>query len=497
MRIKEKWIYFFLVCCICFVGIIIYAPYHLYFLADDFFHIPYSAENIWLHRNSIRPIGNLTLQLDYFISYQNPLGYHFTNLILHIINSVFVGLVTHQLFKKFAAIQYPWLAFITAIFFFVYPFHSETVFWIIGRSGSLGALFTLTAMYVFLIANHQWKNYLLSSGFFILALFSYESSWVLPIIISLMVVFNKYQDKHATKPWYFLILIWLLFIGYLFLRIATTGELFNQYDADAFLQINLIQLAQNFVRLFIRTWLPPMVSFENLFIAFSVVLVVILLSVYWLYKKKKFNKFFVLLSVIWLLSYLPYLSIGIDTHGVEGERYLYLPSVFFCCWFVYVMYQIFSFRFFNQLLILLMLVQLGFLLQSRKYYLKAGTITQQTLQAIHQLADKEKIFIENLPQYNKGAVVFRVGLNDAVKWLYPQQKNSIYIVSKDSSDIVPKKNYVKDFFVFYAESDFPKNVTTIQVWNDKMYVPKDTANLLFVPHVDAWLSFTDSSLTIR
>jgi hypothetical protein len=62
----------------------LYRPFNLYFLADDFLHIPESAKNIWLQRNSLRPIGNIFLHEDYWFSNKNVLGYHIPNLLLPI-----------------------------------------------------------------------------------------------------------------------------------------------------------------------------------------------------------------------------------------------------------------------------------------------------------------------------------------------------------------------------------------------------------------------------
>jgi dolichyl-phosphate-mannose--protein O-mannosyl transferase len=95
----------------------------------------------------------------------------------------------------------------------------------------------------------------------------------------------------------------------------------------------------------------------------------------------------------WLISYVPYLSIGIDTHGVEGERYLYLPSMFFCIWLVYVLQQVFQLK--KTVLIIGVCCCMGivFLFQARSYYVKSGKITQQTVQAMQQLTGKEKYFL--------------------------------------------------------------------------------------------------------
>ncbi len=492
----QKKLYFILSNCIIITVLYLYNPFHLYFLADDFYHIPYSAENIWLHRNSLRPIGNLSLHIDFIISKNNAFGYHLTNLLLHLMNSFLIGFIGSHFLKK--QINAPtWFFYLVGLFFFVYPFHSESIFWIIGRSGSLGTVFFLLAFYFFLLSNKQWKYGIFSIFFFQISLLSYESSWIFPIIITAILLFYKKKNEPFNKfKIGYVSFIWLIFFINIFLRISATGELFNHYDAKAFLQFDFVLLSQNFLRLFARTFLPPMYHQQNMMIAFTVVVCIIFILIFFLYKMKKINKFFITLSFIWLISYLPYLSIGIDTHGVEGERYLYLPSVFFCFWILYILKDIFNEKTFLKIAFTLMFVQLIFLWQTRKVYVKAGNITKQTLEQIDNLSYKEKIFIENLPQYYKGAVVFRVGLQSALKWLYPKQTSSIIIVSKDDSDEKPKKRNDDEFTILYNENSMPKVVTSILVWNDKEFVKKDTTSILFSPNKDAWFSFNDTSLTI-
>jgi hypothetical protein len=42
-----------------------YNPFVLFFLSDDFIHIPLSAEGKFLQQNSFRPVCDLSVMLDY------------------------------------------------------------------------------------------------------------------------------------------------------------------------------------------------------------------------------------------------------------------------------------------------------------------------------------------------------------------------------------------------------------------------------------------------
>ena len=129
----------------------LFNPFQLYFLNDDFIHIPLSKAGVLFQRNSFRPIGDLSIRMDYLFWGKQAWGYHLTNLLLHLINTVFVFLLSKALFKKFTdGGQINLKSWMVSIIFFVYAFHSESIFWIIGRSGSLGSLFFLLAFIFYL-----------------------------------------------------------------------------------------------------------------------------------------------------------------------------------------------------------------------------------------------------------------------------------------------------------------------------------------------------------
>lgn len=497
MNTTESKLYYILISCSIFIGLYLYNPLHLYFLGDDFLHIPESIHNVWMQQNSIRPVGNFSLHLDYWLYKTNAVGYHFTNLLLHFVNSILVGIISFQLFKKFKIPSNKGLHYIVAVFFFIYPFHSETIFWIIGRSASMGALFFLASLFYFFKKENKIVYAALSILFYQIALLSYESSWLFPLTITLIYFFDKRNNFSSNKKnIYFTALAWLLLVVNIVVRIVFTGNVFNHYDTQAFASFDFKLLALNFLRLLFRTWLPPFYNIAYFKMAVFVVVFVVAVVLFVLYKKKKLNIFFVLLTLLWLVSYLPYLALGIDTHGTEGERFLYMPSVFFCFWLMYVLSNIFSTKYFLYVSLLLIVLQLYFLKQTRTYYVKAGKITHQTVQQINLLSNKERIFIEHLPQYNKGAVVFRRGLNEALQWLYPHQQSKLIIVSIDDSDVKPRKNHVHFFEILYSNKNFPKQVNSVLVWNGINYEQKDTTGIIFNPNKDAWLNFNDTTLTI-
>ena len=482
-------------------GIYVFRPHQLFFLADDFIHIPESAHNLLAQRNSLRPVGNLSIHLDYLWSKKSPFGYHFTNLILHLTNSFLVFIFCKILMKKYASLVGSTIFSVTvAIVFFTYPFHSESIFWIIGRSGMLGALFTLSALLFFLKRNRSWYFFIASLICFELALLSYESSWIFPIIaIAFAYADTRLKQSSKKVELIKIALIWFLFLLNLIIRLQVTGELFNAYDSGSILNFDIKELSLNFFRLFFRTLLPPFVH-TKYFVAASIVsLLIIALLIYILRRQKKIHLLFVLLSFSWLISYLPYLSLGIDTHGVEGGRYLYLPAVFFCTWLLYLLFLLLKKQWFVIVFFAITMGNFYWLFQARSYFIKAGAITKTAYSEINNWQQKHVLFLENLPQYNRGAVIFRLGFEEGLNWLYPNIKTKIFIVSTDDSDVRIRAHYKPDFKIVYQEAQ--------QLLQVPFYLERDTTfaktyrqvpakHLLFVPGEDVWFSFSDSTLLI-
>lgn len=473
-------------------------PFQLYFLADDFLHIPESRENFWMQRNSIRPVGNLSLHIDEWFSGTNALGYHITNLLLHVFSSCLVLAVTEKLLSKFYQENAKQIAILAAVLFFCYPFHSESIFWIIGRSGSLGTLFFLLSFYLYLTKPKNPFFILLSLAAYLLALLSYESSWIYPLTLLLLILFTS-KEERKNHLVYFL-LVCAVFSLYIFLRLRATGEMLNHYDAQSFVQLKIGLLLRNFSTLFARTFLPPFYKQEHFMMMFMLLVIVIIAIAWILYKLKRIDKLVIFLLIVWLISYLPYLSLGVDTHGTEGERYLYLPSFFFCLLLIVVFKRFFSFNLMFIGVVVTMLFSLFYLKQSRTYYDKAGRIAKITLQEIGKPENGNKnILLQNLPQYNKGAVVFRIGLENAVQWFYPQSSSNIIILSKDNSDEEPKENYYSNFTVKAEEMKTSPSFTKKMILDKSFkqnYLSKDTL-FNFQLGRDILFSYTDTTLAIK
>ncbi len=108
-----------------------------------------------------------------------PAGYHATNIVLHLLNSLLLLL----LLRRFA-LPGAWLA---AAIFAVHPVHVEPVAWVMGRKDLLATLFTLTAFLVWLrfvetacAGRPRWRLWVCALLLYVAALFSKSVAITLP-----------------------------------------------------------------------------------------------------------------------------------------------------------------------------------------------------------------------------------------------------------------------------------------------------------------------------
>lgn len=106
-----------------------------------------------------RPLTVATFALDWFFWKQNPLGYHLTNLLLHLVNAFMVyGLIRFLL-------RPPAIAFWTALLFAVHPLQVDSVAYISGRTDLLAVTFVLGTFLLILFKDRsRSQNRLLAVG---------------------------------------------------------------------------------------------------------------------------------------------------------------------------------------------------------------------------------------------------------------------------------------------------------------------------------------------
>lgn len=446
-----------------FAGAILLWPGKLYFLNDDFLHLQLTSEGKWLQQNSFRPICDLSMWIDYQLWGLNAVGYHVTNTLLHIICAILAFRFSNQLLVKYhqAAVASSNAILIAAIFF-VYGFHSETIYWIIGRSASLGAFWFLLSLTCYM-NRHSAKGHLFFILFFILGLFTYESVWIAPAVF---LVLSWLEVKQGGSTWSrearYIVTPLVALVLYLLIRYLFIQQVVASYEADKFLRLDLRGLATNYLKLLLRSFSRQSGDFYLLGIAF---LMGVTAVISFLITRRR--QLALALVLIWLASYLPYLSLGIDTFGSEGERFLYLPSIFLAI--ITGIGMVNAARVYKYIISLLyFFVHILLLYEGRKAYELASNVTHSTVVAIKLLEGAKTIYFVQLPEENNGALIFRQGSEAAVKLFHKNQAAAKTI------------------------STFPGNYSFFTGVNEQPWVDGLPGN----PATDVVLDFSNSSLTI-
>lgn len=138
------------------------------------------------------PLSLLSYQVDYMIGGSNPAIYHFTNLILHILNAVLVCGVMKLLTKN------TWIAVVTGLLFLVHPLHTEAVVWASARKDLLSTFFFLGSFVLYVQQKNQKSviSYRGSVVLFLAALLSKVTVLGLPLILF---IYNWIRDGKITK----------------------------------------------------------------------------------------------------------------------------------------------------------------------------------------------------------------------------------------------------------------------------------------------------------
>lgn len=331
-----------------FLGTVVYLnTFHNQFVYDDLVTV---QENIFIRdlgnlkklfsRNyyllseeySFRPLVTATYFWDHFCWGADPRGYHFSNLLLHLLTGLAVYYLAAHLFQRGPA------TLLTALIFVSHPVQTEAVAAISFREDLLCALFFCLALIFY--SRDKAPSYLLSLLCFVLALLSKEMAIVFPLTVvayELLIKGRNLKNLLRPKIVLFLLLSMAYSLGRLSLlynrdslpaapefgepltRLLLTVKGLGLYGRLVFFPVNLtVEYPDPF---------PPLVWGRELLPA-ALLTPAFLLAV-WLKGRKnpvvRFGLTFFLLGLLPVLNLVPTARLG-------AERFLYLPLIGFSLW---------------------------------------------------------------------------------------------------------------------------------------------------------------------
>jgi protein O-mannosyl-transferase len=291
------------------------------------------------------PLTMVSFAIDYQIGGLNPKVYIFTNLILHILNSLLVFGLILLILKSINNSKYiffqegtkPFLiAGITAFLFAIHPINVESVAWVSERKNVLYVFFYLLALisYIKYLKDGKYKFYSFSLILFLCSLLSKGLAVSLPL--SLVAIDYLLERKLFSlkvmieKAPFFLI---SLFFGVV--TILTQEKVISGIPNSFFDHIALV--SYGFVSYLVKLILPVNLSVfysfpheTNLVHWFCLVLLLAIIPILIIYRKHLFQTRFPLFAICFYLANIVFLIQLIPFGDIlMADRFIYLSSIGF------------------------------------------------------------------------------------------------------------------------------------------------------------------------
>lgn len=274
-----------------------------------------------------RPMQTLSYMIDYSFWKLDVRGYHFTNILLHILVALAIYWLTNILFADDI------LSLLASLLFVTHPIHTEAVSYISGRADSLVGIFILLAIifYIKYLRSEKITMFIFSWLSFMFAILSKEYGLILPLLLGIYHIVFKVKFK--TKQF---LLILSATIPYIFLRFIAYNSLLTPpvYFQTTIFQrvIGFFAAFTDYLKLLILPFNLHMEYGYKLFnifnpkVIFGVGLLALLLR--WAFKIRNKNKL-IFFSITWFFITLIPQSNLYPVNAYMAEHWLYLPSIGF------------------------------------------------------------------------------------------------------------------------------------------------------------------------
>lgn len=325
---------------------------HAWFVGDD-------LEKIWRATSEGSNVGGLsnppsywrlteqaTLRLNERLSGLDPVWFHATNVALHVVVSLLVGLASVVLVRAVRRDPpegTPWTrqecrtALVAVLVFGMLPSHSEAVVWIAGRGDLLMTLFAVSTALLHVSARRDGPALpmrvlagSLALVAFAAALLSKESAVA---VLGILAVLDTARSTAATvrqrvvealrSIWPYLVVtaVWLV------VRRIALGSFVGGFGT-ALGELSPLDPLRHVATLMARTLLPPAPLWFWAGIAVAVAIVLAALARSWRRPLPTALGPAVVMAICWIVAVLPVAGLGASLVDPLGERLLYLPSVF-------------------------------------------------------------------------------------------------------------------------------------------------------------------------
>ena len=323
-----------------------------YYLKDNTYVKNFSIGDLLTQpvAGNYHPLTMMSLAIEYQLVGLKPFLYHFTNILLHLLNTALVFYFIYLISNRKVEV-----AGIVALFFGIHPMHVESVAWISERKDVLHSFFYLAALIAYvkhvfhkkrLVSpkikrkpkpTHKYLVYTLL--FFLLSILSKAVAVTIPVIMLLLDVYmNRIRLKNnrlaILKPAllekipFFVI---SLVFGLIALNVQKEAGAVNEFDAYslgerfAFAAYGFITyIGKFFFPVNLSTFYPYPKGLPGIYLAAPIIVLGFFAAAIYSYSKTKIPLFGLLFYAITVALVLQFISVGI---AIVADRYTYLPYI--------------------------------------------------------------------------------------------------------------------------------------------------------------------------
>ncbi len=281
------------------------------------------------HRGLYKPFVFLSFALEYHFFQLDPLVYHKTNLILHLINCVLVFVFISILCANSR------VAFISALLFGIHPLHVESVAWISERKDMIYSLFFLSSLisYLNFLRGKGLKYYYFSLILFIASLFSKPMGITLPFITFICdYLFGIKCDKKNLLQKIPFFIIAIVFIVLTF----NAAKDFVNYEPDFNALDNFFIACYGVVFYIVKLFMPfnlsayypyPLKAGNYLPVVFLLSPLAVIFILWGAFKSSKYTKDIIFGIAFFLAAVFPALQLVPSGPAIAADRYTYISSI--------------------------------------------------------------------------------------------------------------------------------------------------------------------------
>jgi len=360
-----------------------------------------------------------------------------TAIILHALNAFLVYIISKKIIKLFLKKDDVWPSILVAAIFLLSPYQTENVLWTaINIKWLFHAIVTLSTINICIdyFIKDSFKKLLLIQFLFLLGLYSFEFTFVLPLLLfAFYLAFRKINLTTITYKSFLLRLVlpqaFMLVSYFIVSKLIYNTWIWHAGTPADFLQTSdyAKTLLKYFAKFFLLYRYLPIGEFGNALKSISensslmLLILLIFLSVLGFSIWKLFIKHKALgiissaLFLCFIISLLPVLPLDSSFLSyIYPDRYGYIPSVFFYLFVSITISQVLP-KVVVALLSAYAILCVVLLSQTTSVWIQVNTYCNQLVESHKPFAEYEHAYLLNVPAYYKGVAAFRSAYESTVE----------------------------------------------------------------------------------